>query len=157
MCSPLSKPSTHSISATNQYSQLNICGSVHHAFSENNSEMQQLWFILRKCFTLHVSGDNPTHHQEYMCCIWPQVSRHTQLANLFVVKQFYLCGLCGVVGSHCLVVLRRAFQALLHTTHTDRTTLLRTNLLTKCACLPVAIYSTCTPDDGCDCHPKRVE
>jgi len=27
-------------------------------------------------FTLHVSGDNPTHHQEYMCCIWPQVSRH---------------------------------------------------------------------------------
>jgi len=28
-------------------------------------------------FTLHVSGDNPTHHQEYMCCIWPQVSRHT--------------------------------------------------------------------------------
>jgi len=28
-------------------------------------------------FTLHVSGDNPTHHQEYMCCMWPQVSRHT--------------------------------------------------------------------------------
>ena len=23
--------------------------------------------------------------------------------------------------------------------------------------LPVAIYSTCTPDDGCDCHPKHVE
>ena len=46
--------------------------------SENNSnEMQQLRFILRKCFTLHVSDDNPTHHQEYMCCIWPQVSRHT--------------------------------------------------------------------------------
>jgi len=34
----------------------------------------------------------------------------------------------------------------LHTTLTDRTTLLRTNLLTKCACLPVAIYSTCTPE-----------
>jgi hypothetical protein len=46
----------------------------------------------------------------------------------------------------------------LHTTHTDRnTTLLRTKLLTKCACLPVAIYSTCTPDDGWDCHPKHVE
>ena len=45
----------------------------------------------------------------------------------------------------------------LHTTHTDRTTLLRTNLLTKCACLPVATYSTCTPDDGWDCHPKHVE
>ena len=54
-------------------------------------------------FNLHVKGDNPTHHQEYMCCIWPQVSRHAQLTNLFVVKQSYLCGLCGVVGSHCLV------------------------------------------------------
>ena len=111
--------------------------------------------------TLHVSGDNPTHHQEYMCCIWPQVSGHTQLANLFVVKQSYLCGLCGVVGSHCLVVLRRKQQdsdyLRLHTTHTDRTTLLRTNLLIKCVCLPAAIYSTCTPDDGWDCHPKHVE
>ena len=45
----------------------------------------------------------------------------------------------------------------LHTTHTDRTTLLRPYLLTKCACIPVAIYSTCTPDDGWDCHPKHVE
>ena len=32
-------------------------------------------FILRNGFTLHVSGDNLTHHQEYICCIWPQVSR----------------------------------------------------------------------------------
>ena len=24
-----------------------------------------------------VSGDNLTHHQEYICCIWPQVSRLT--------------------------------------------------------------------------------
>ena len=74
-----------------------------------------------------------------------------------------MSGLCGVVGSHCLVVLRHAFHSVdsdylqLHTTHTDRTTLLRTNLLTKCACLPVAVYSTCTPDDGWDCHPKHVE
>ena len=30
--------------------------------------MQQLRFILRKGFTLHVSGDNLTHHQEYTCC-----------------------------------------------------------------------------------------
>ena len=45
----------------------------------------------------------------------------------------------------------------LHTTHTDRTTLLRTYLLTNCACIPVAIYSTCTPDDGWDCHPKHVK
>jgi len=28
-------------------------------------------------FTLHVSVDNLTHHQEYICCIWPQVSRLT--------------------------------------------------------------------------------
>ena len=34
-------------------------------------------FILRNVFTLHVSGDNLTHHQEYICCIWPQVSRLT--------------------------------------------------------------------------------
>ena len=34
-------------------------------------------FILRNGFTLHVSGDNLTHHQEYICCIWPQVSRLT--------------------------------------------------------------------------------
>ena len=26
-------------------------------------------FILRNGFTLHVSGDNLTHHQEYICCI----------------------------------------------------------------------------------------
>ena len=34
-------------------------------------------FILRNGFTLHVSGDNLTRHQEYICCIWPQVSRLT--------------------------------------------------------------------------------
>ena len=34
-------------------------------------------FILRNGFTLHVSGDNRIHHQEYICCIWPQVSRLT--------------------------------------------------------------------------------
>ena len=34
-------------------------------------------FILCNGFTLHVSGDNLTHHQEYICCIWPQVSRLT--------------------------------------------------------------------------------
>jgi len=27
----------------------------------------------------------------------------------------------------------------------------------QCARLPVAIYSTYTPDDGWDCHPKHVE
>ena len=44
-------------------------------------------FVLRNGFTLHVSGDNLTHHQEYICCIWSQVSRHlrrikTQLLHL---------------------------------------------------------------------------
>ena len=34
-------------------------------------------FILRNGFTLHVSGENLTHHQEYICCIWPQLSRLT--------------------------------------------------------------------------------
>ena len=34
-------------------------------------------FILRNGFTLHVSDDNLNHHQEYICCIWPQVSRLT--------------------------------------------------------------------------------
>ena len=28
-------------------------------------------FVFRNGFTLHVSGDNLTHHQEYICCIWP--------------------------------------------------------------------------------------
>ena len=27
----------------------------------------------------------------------------------------------------------------------------------NCVCLPVAIYSVCTPDDGWDCRPKYVE
>ena len=34
-------------------------------------------FILRNGFTLHVSGENLAHHQEYICCIWPQVCRLT--------------------------------------------------------------------------------
>jgi len=34
-------------------------------------------FILRNGFTVYVLGDNLTHHQEYICCIWPQVIRLT--------------------------------------------------------------------------------
>ena len=54
----------------------NICVSVHHALQlwNKSNKMQQLCSILRNGFTLHVSGDNLTHHQEYICCIWPQVS-----------------------------------------------------------------------------------
>ena len=42
-------------------------------------------FILRNVFTLHVSGDNSTHHQEYICCIWPQVGRYTYVVIFFSV------------------------------------------------------------------------
>ena len=46
--------------------------------SEMSPTRRNNWFfILRNGFTLHVSGDNLTHHQEYICCIWPQVSRLT--------------------------------------------------------------------------------
>ena len=40
-------------------------------------------FILRNGFTLHVSV-NLTHHQEYICCIWPQVSRLTYVVSLLL-------------------------------------------------------------------------
>ena len=33
--------------------------------------------VLFFAMALHVSGDNLTHHQDYICCIWPQVSRLT--------------------------------------------------------------------------------
>jgi hypothetical protein len=42
-------------------------------------------FILRNGFTLHISGDNSTHHQEYICCIWPQVGRYTYVVILSVL------------------------------------------------------------------------
>ena len=29
------------------------------------------------CVVLPAECDNLTHHQEYICCIWPQVSRLT--------------------------------------------------------------------------------
>ena len=45
--------------------------------SEISPRCNNCVFILRNGFTLHVSGDNLTHHQEYIYCIWPQVSRLT--------------------------------------------------------------------------------
>ena len=56
--------------------ELNICGSVHHAFVVKiiPTRCNNCVLFFANVFTLHVSGDNPTHHQEYMCCIWPQVS-----------------------------------------------------------------------------------
>ena len=57
----------------------NICGSMHRAFVVKiiPTRCNNCGLFFANAFTLHVSGDNPTHHQEYMCCIWPQVSRHT--------------------------------------------------------------------------------
>ena len=43
----------------------------------NSPIVVELLVITVFFFTLHVSGDNLTHHQEYICCIWPQVSRLT--------------------------------------------------------------------------------
>ena len=82
--------------------------------SENNSnEMQQLRFILRKCF--------------YSTCFGWQSHPSSGV---------------HVPGRHDAEQQDSDYLQL-HTTHTDRnTTLLRTNLLMKCACLPVAIYST---------------
>jgi len=50
----------------NKKKVFNICGSVHHALYWRNksNKMQQLRFLFPG-FTLHVSGDNLTHHQEY--------------------------------------------------------------------------------------------
>ena len=39
-----------------------------------SNKMQQLRFYSSQWLTLHVSGDNLTHHQEYISCIWPPVS-----------------------------------------------------------------------------------
>ena len=63
----------------NTYIKLYICGSVHRAFVVKiiPTRYNNCGLFFANAFTLHVSGDNPTHHQEYMCCIWPQVSRHT--------------------------------------------------------------------------------
>ena len=55
-----------------------VVPSIMHYSSEINPTIcNNCVFILRSGFTLHVSGDNLTHHQEYICCIWPQVSRLT--------------------------------------------------------------------------------
>ena len=59
--------------------ELNICGSVHRAFVVKiiPTRCNNCGLFIANVFILHISGDNPTHHQEYMCCMWPHVSRHT--------------------------------------------------------------------------------
>ena len=70
---------------------LNICGSVHHAFVVKiiPTRCNNCGLFFANAFTLHVSGDNPTHHQEYMCCIWPQVSRHSVPAYYGHIQHMY--------------------------------------------------------------------
>ena len=49
----------------------------YHIVVNKSNKMQQLRFYSSQRLTLHVSGDNLTHHQEYISCIWPPVSRLT--------------------------------------------------------------------------------
>ena len=66
-------------------------------------------FILRNGFTLHVSRDNLTHHQEYICCIWPQVSRLTYvgckfLSDVSVVNSPIVVELLVITALFCVVL-----------------------------------------------------
>ena len=63
----------------------NVHPSTWMLYSEINPTKCNNCFILRNGFTLHVSGDNSTHHQEYICCIWPQVGRYTYVVILSVL------------------------------------------------------------------------
>ena len=91
----------------------NINGVIHIVVNKSN-KMQKLRFCSSQWLTLHVSGDNLTHHQEYISCIWPPVS------GSIVGKWFYRC---GIVGNPCLGDYLQL--------HNDRTTLLLTNLQPK--------------------------
>jgi len=72
--------------------------------------MQQLRFILRKCFYSTCFGWQ-SHPSSGVHVLYMATGKLAHFINKFVrSKESYLCGLCGVVGSHCLVVLRRAFH-----------------------------------------------
>ena len=77
----------------------NICGSVHRAFVVKiiPTRCNNCVLFFAYAFTLHVSGDNSTHHQEYMCCIWPQVSRHSVPAYLWPYTAHVLLMMGGIV------------------------------------------------------------
>jgi len=49
--------------------------------------MQQLRFYSSQWLTLHVSGDSLTHHQEYISCIWPQVSWLTYYRQIYNLSE----------------------------------------------------------------------
>ena len=62
------------------FSSTLICESI------QSQQDATIAFILRNGFTRYVSGDNSTHHQEYICCIWPQVGRYTYVVILSVLR-----------------------------------------------------------------------
>ena len=45
--------------------------AVYGQWWNNTTRCNNCVFILSNGFTLHVSGDNLTHHHEYICCTWP--------------------------------------------------------------------------------------
>ena len=49
------------------------------------------------------------------------------------------------------------FVSIMAVLYNDKTTIILTKSQHKYTCLPEAIYSICTPDDGWNCHPKHVE
>ena len=63
------------VKSVRTYSDMQIVSYVFLKYISGSSEISptrcnNCVFILRNGFTLHVSGDNLTHHQEYICCIW---------------------------------------------------------------------------------------
>ena len=50
-------------------------------------------FILRNGFTIHVSCDNITHHQEYICCIWPAEAGSTTQNKAVITNNSTTIGL----------------------------------------------------------------
>jgi len=59
------------LTAVNKYKQPTGCNNK---VVNNSNKMQQMRFYYSQWLTLHVSGDNLTHHQAYISCIWPPVS-----------------------------------------------------------------------------------
>ena len=65
-------------------------------------------FILRNGFNLHVSGDNLTHHQEYICCIWatgkPAQLGCKFLSDVSVVNSPIVVDLLIITALFCVVL-----------------------------------------------------
>ena len=66
-------------------------------------------FILRNGFTLHVSGDNLTHHQEYICCTCMATGKPAHLGCKFlldvsVVNSPIVVELLVIIALFCVVL-----------------------------------------------------